>query len=247
MTGLKCISAALLGLLPVAAGAYEPAGTPPDWDPPMGEPMKFSKVLVDRFEAGVADEADTYLWDVQAWYGGDRNRLWFKTEGEGEWGESAEQGELQLLFGRLLAPYWDWQIGVRHDLHPEPQRTHLALGLQGVAPYEFEFDSALFVDDRGNPSARLEAEYELNLTQRWVLQPRFEINVGFSSDRAIGEGSGLRDTELGLRLRYEFRREVAPYLGVSWQQLYGDTENDARAAREPTSVTSVVAGIRLWF
>ncbi|WP_139786963.1 copper resistance protein B, partial [Klebsiella pneumoniae] len=29
------------------------------------------------------------------------------------------------------------------------------------------------------------------------------------------------DTELGLRLRYEIRREFAPYIGVSWNQLYG--------------------------
>jgi copper resistance protein B len=121
------------------------------------------------------------------------------------------------------------------------------MGIQGIAPYEFEWDSALFVNQHGKVSARVEIEYDLNVTQRLILQPRFEWDVGLSADREVGVGQGSRSTELGLRLRYEIRRELAPYVGVAWQQLYGDTRDIARASRAATSVTSIVAGIRMWF
>tara|TARA_R110002049_G_scaffold272614_3_gene450231 strand:+ start:781 stop:1521 length:741 start_codon:yes stop_codon:yes gene_type:complete len=234
-------------LLPCAAHAYEPAGTPPDWKMPMHEPGPYWKVLGDRLEAGFSDDADTYTWDIQAWYGGDRNRLWVKTEGEGEQGHSPEDAELQLLYGRMLAPFWDWQIGVRYDLEPNPSRTHLVLGLQGVIPYEFEFDGAVFISDEGVATARAELEYDLKITQRLILQPRLEVNAAFSADEQLGLGSGLNSTELGLRLRYELRREFAPYIGIAWEQLYGDTREIARSGGESGSLTSLVVGFRGWF
>ena len=212
----------------------------------MGE-MAFGMLMADRLEAGFADEADTYLWDVQGWYGGDRDRWWVKSEGEGELGHSPEAAELQVLFGRMFAPFWDWQVGVRHDFRPRPDRTHLVLGVQGVAPYEFEIDTALFLSDQGDLSGRLEAEYEIRITQRLVLQPRFELNAALSDDRETGLADGLNSTELGLRLRYEIERELAPYIGVAWEQQYGGTADLARAQGEPTSLTSVVIGLRAWF
>jgi copper resistance protein B len=242
--------APLVSVLAVAATtahAYEPAGTPPDWDPPMGKPMLNGRLLTDRMEAGFDDEIDTYVWDVQGWYGGDRDRLWLKSEGEGEQGKSPESAELQVLYSHLFSPFWDWQVGLRQDFKPTPNRTSFVLGLQGVVPYEFEWDSALFVSDEGNLSARVEAEYDLNITQRWVLQPRMEVNAAFSEDRAIGVGTGVNSSELGLRLRYHFRREFAPYVGISWENLYGDTKDFAQDEGEPTTITSVVVGLRLWF
>ncbi len=241
------LAAAALALLVGQAMAYEPAGTPDDWPPPMMHSPAYGMLLTDRLEAGFADEADGYLWDIQGWYGGDQNRWWFKSEGEGEQGSSPADAELQLLFGRMFASFWDLQIGVRHDFRPQPDRTHLVFGLQGVVPYEFELDSALFVSDEGDVTARVEAEYDLRITQRLILQPRFELNAALSGDREIGLGSGINDTELGLRLRYEVRREFAPYIGISWEQLYGGTADIARDEGEPTSVTSLVVGFRAWF
>ncbi len=246
MTRSICTALMLLGFTPCVL-AYEPAGTPPDWDPPMGPKMLFWQVLGDRLETGFDDDVNTYVWDAQAWYGGDRTRAWFKTEGEGEQGKSPESAELQVLYSRLIAPFWDWQIGIRHDFEPNPTRTHFVLGLQGVVPYEFEWDSALFVSDEGDVSARIEAEYDLNITQRWVLQPRFELNAAFSDDPEIRLGDGVSSTELGVRLRYHFRREIAPYIGIAWEQLYGDTKTFAKDVGEPSSTTSLVLGIRFWF
>ena len=242
---LMLISASLL--LPCAANAYEPAGTPPDWEMPMHEPGPYWKVLADRLETGFSDDADTYAWDVQGWYGGDRNRLWVKTEGEGEQGASPENAQVQLLYGRMFAPFWDWQIGVRYDLEPNPDRSHVVLGLQGVIPYEFEFDGALFISDEGNVTVRAEVEYDLKITQRLILQPRLEVNGAFSADAEIGQGSGINSTELGIRLRYELRREFAPYIGIAWEQMYGDTLDIAKIAGEPGSLTSFVIGFRGWF
>ena len=229
------------------AWAYDPAGTPDDWSTPIPDQKPFWMVLSDRLETRYADEADTYVWDLQGWYGGDYNRLWIKTEGEAAHGKSPESAELQVLFSRRFAPFWDWQVGIRHDFEPSPTRSQLVLSLQGVVPYEIEWDSALFISDEGEVTARIEAEYDLRITQRLIAQPRLELNVAGADIPELGLGSGITSTELGIRLRYEFKRELAPYIGVSWEKRHGDTADFARLGGEPTSVTSVVVGIRAWF
>lgn len=242
-----CRIFAVMTLVAPGVHAYEPAGTPDDWPMPMMGNHPYGMLMSDRLEAGFAEEADTYLWDVQGWYGGDGDRWWLKTEGEGESGRSPEHAELQLLFSRMLAPFWDWQIGVRHDFRPRPDRSHLVLGVQGVAPYEFEIDTALFLSDEGDVTGRLEAEYDLRITQRLILQPRFELNAALSGDPEIGVASGINTTQIGLRLRYEFRRELAPYIGIAWERFYGGTADLARDEGQPTSLTSFVVGVRAWF
>lgn len=243
----KGIVLALSVLFATPGFAAKQAGTPDDWDMPMHKPGPFWMVLGDRAETGFSDGHDSYTWDVQGWYGYDWNRLRWKTEGEGIQGESPEDAEVQLLFSRMFAPYWEWQVGVRHDFEPGPARNHFVAGIQGAAPYEFEVDAALFVSEDGDVSARFEAEYDLLLTQRLILQPRLEINAAFSEVPAFGTGRGINNSELDLRLRYEFRREFAPYIGISWGQQYGDTADLLRQAGEDTSETSVVAGVRFWF
>ncbi len=240
LAGLAALTAAL------QAPAYDPAGTPDDWPSPMHH-THYGMLLGDRVETRFADEVDGYVWDVQGWYGSGRNRAWVKTEGEGEFGHTPESAELQLLYSRLIAPFWDWQVGLRHDFSPNPELTHAVLGIQGVVPYEFELDSALFIDEDGEVTARLEVEYNVNITQRLVLQPRLELNAAFSDIPQVDRGSGLNATELGLRLRYQVRREFAPYIGISWERLHGETRDIARRAGEPASITAVVAGVRFWF
>lgn len=246
---MKCFSRIFGVTILVASGvhAYEPAGTPDDWPMPMMGNHPYGMLMSDRLESGFADDAEKYLWDVQGWYGGDGDRWWLKTEGEGEWGRSPEHAELQLLFSRMLAPFWDWQIGVRHDFRPRPDRSHLVLGVQGMAPYAFEIDSALFLSDEGDVTGRFEAEYDLRITQRLILQPRFELNAALSGDREIGLASGVNGTDIGLRLRYEFRRELAPYIGIAWERLHGGTADLARSEGESTSSTSFVIGVHAWF
>lgn len=231
---------------PIAANAYEPAGTPDDWPAPM-ERHYYGNFLIDRFEAAWGDNEDGYVWDATGWYGGDVNRLWLKTEGEGLRGEVPESSEVQLLYGRLIAPFWDFQAGIRYDFRPNPNSRKAVIGIQGVVPYQFELDAALFVSDEGDTTVRFEFEYELMLTQRLILQPRFELNGSFSEYEEIGLQRGVNNTELGLRLRYEIRREFAPYIGVEWAQKYAATADAARREGEPTNNTALVAGIRAWF
>lgn len=204
-------------------------------------------LMVDRAESGFRSGSDDYLWDVQAWYGGDINKVWLKSEGEGTFRGNVEEVELQALWSRAITPWFDFQAGVRYDFRPQPERGHLVVGLQGLLPYKVELDSALFVSEEGDVTARLEAEYDLRITQRLILQPRIELNAALSGDPEISLVSGVINRELGLRLRYEMRREFAPYIGISWDQLYGGTADLARDEGEPTSVTSLVLGVRAGF
>ena len=146
-----------------------------------------------------------------------------------------------------ISSFWDLQGGLRHDIKPSPSRSYGVIGVQGLAPYWFEVDAALFLSDKGDLSARLEAEYEIRLTQRAVLQPRVELNGSFSDDRAIDVGSGLSTADFGLRLRYEVAREFAPYIGVSYTRSFGDTKDFQRDDGDDTDQVSFVAGLRFWF
>lgn len=203
------------------------------------------KVMGDMIEYRSQDGEDGYAWNGEAWFGGDIDRLVIKTEGEG--GEDIESAEIQALYSRAWDHVTDLQIGIRHDIEPNPSRTYLALGFETVLPYWFEVEGALFVGERGQVLGRLDGNYDFQLTQRLVLQPRAEVNFAARDDVAIGLGSGLSDAELGLRLRYEFQREFAPYIGVSWERKFGDTADYARANGESAETTSFVVGLRAWY
>lgn len=205
-------------------------------------------VQADRFEFQSNEGASALLWDGQGWIGGDYNRFWLKTEGE-YIGESAEleEAEIQGLYSRPISPYFDFQAGVRQDLQPGARRTFGVVGIQGLAPYWFEVDTAMFISHEGDVSARIETEYELKLTQRLMLQPRAEFDFAFQEVAPLGIGSGLSTVELGARLRYEFKREFAPYVGVSWVRAVGATADFVRQDGRSAGSLSVVAGLRLWF
>lgn len=211
----------------------------------MDTPVMFY-ALLDRFEWVDADEGSALEWEGLGWLGNDDQRLWLRTEGE-RVDSGTEDAELQLLYGRPFARWWDWVAGVRHDFKPGPSQTWLGVGVQGLAPYWFETEATLYLGDDGQTSLRLEVEYELLLTQRLVLQPLLELNFFGEDDSDRGIGSGLSSAEAGLRLRYEIRREIAPYIGVSWQRSYGETADLARLEGESVKDTALVAGIRLWY
>ena len=206
-----------------------------------------SLFIAERLEHQSGDNEDVVVWEAQGWLGTDAHKLWVKTEGDYEVGETAEEVELQLLYSRAVSPFWDIQAGVRHDFEPSPNRSHLVLGAQGLAPYWFEVDTALFLSDEGKVSARFEAEYELFLTQRLILQPRVEINLATSADEELGIGKGLYDSVAELRLRYEIRREFAPYIGVSWGGDFGDTADLVKREGGDPRQSAVVIGLRMWF
>lgn len=205
-----------------------------------------AKVMIDQLEVRATDGPDPWVLDAQMWIGQDLNKLWLKTEVEQLDGHT-EEAEVQALYSRAIATYWDLQVGWRHDIRPKPSRDWLAVGFEGLAPYWFEIDAAAFVGESGQLAARLEAEYEWMFTQRWVLSPEMEVNLHTKNDQQTGTGSGLSDLELGLRLRYEIRREFAPYIGVNWTKKFGNTADFARDEGEDSSDVQIVAGVRVWF
>ena len=239
------------GALPAGAADAGAHAMPIDWQHVHEDSHPFGYFLIDRLEYRDDEGPNHLLWDAQGWYGGDYNRLWLKTEGELPVSDSNGEFEGQVLYGRLVAPYWDLQAGLRYDRAygsgRDRDRAFGVLGIHGTAPYRFETDLALFVSEDGDLSARVEWEYELLLTQRLILQPRVEINAAAQQVKSWGVGSGLNDVQLGLRLRYEIRRQFAPYVGVEWARKLGDTADIARDEGGDVSVPALVAGLRLWF
>ncbi len=206
-----------------------------------------SMILFDLAEYQARKGGDGYRWEGEAWFGGDIDRFMVKAEGEGTFGEPIEDAELQLLYSRAVAPFWNAHVGVRHDFRPDPSRTYAVVGIEGIAPYWFHLTGQLFLSDKGDVRARAEGSYDQRITQSLILSPRAEFNLSAQDMPTIGVGSGLTDLELGLRLRYEVRKEFAPYIGVEWSRKVGDTARYARAAGEDASVVNFVAGIRFWF
>jgi copper resistance protein B len=202
--------------------------------------------LLDKFEWRDSSGGDSLSWEGQAWLGKDLRKLWLKTEGERA-NNRTDEAELQLLYSKAIARYWDFQVGARHDFEPSPSRTWAAFGFHGLAPYFFETDIALFIGDSGRTALRIESEYELLITQRLIFTPDIEINFYGRDDAVAGVGSGISDLEAGIRLRYEIRREFAPYAGIIWTKLFGSTADFARLNGEDTSDVQVAVGIRVWF
>ncbi len=200
--------------------------------------MRFSQILFNLAELQVRDGRDGYRWDGEGWFGGDVDRLVVKSEGEGTLGGSIGEAEVQALYARAIDPYWNLQAGVRQDVGQGARRTYAVVGVEGLAPYWFDVEGALFLSDRGDVLARAEAWVDQRITQRAILQPRVEVNLAAQDVPDQRIAAGVSDIELGLRLRYEIAREFAPYVGVSWERRYGPAGGGGAA---------LALGIRTWF
>ena len=213
----------------------------------MEHPSEFNTyVLFNRLEASDGDHGRGQAWEAQAWFGGDINRLWLRSEGERA-DDEVESADVEILYGRSVTPWWDVVAGVRHDFEPGPSRTWAAFGVQGLAPYMFEVSATGYVGESGHIAANVEVEYEVLFTNRLILQPLVELEFHGKDDPARGIGSGLSKAEAGLRLRYEIRREFAPYIGLVRERSFGRTADYHRADGESVDDTKVVAGVRIWF
>lgn len=210
----------------------------------------YGLVLFDLLEAAPGLEGSPVQWDMRGTFGTQYNRFWLKSDGGLSTGDSAGEMEFQALYSRLIAPFWEVQAGVRLDVGyagGETQtRGQLVLGLEGLAPYWFELEPAVFVSQDGDVSASLTGTYELFVTQRLLLQPRLDLAAAVQEVEAWGTGSGLNSVGFGLRLRYEIRREFAPYIGFQWERLTGGAAKLARRGGEDAGRLSLVAGVRLW-
>lgn len=219
-----------------------------NWPSPIHDNAILSKWMLDRLEHREMKDGNSSYWEAQAWIGGDINKLWLKTEGNVVQGKT-DDAELEAYYSRAIAAFWDVQFGARHDFSTAdlPSRNWLGVGFKGLAPYLFEVDATAYVGNNGRTALRFKGEYDLLLTQRWVFMPEVELNAYGKEDLERGIGSGLSDGSLTLRLRYDIRREFAPYVGVMWTQKYGDTADFARAAGEPASETLYLVGLRAWW
>ena len=205
----------------------------------------FYALLGDRLEYN--EQANAGVFDLQAWYGTTFDRLVIKTEGDFSEG-SIEENQTDILWSHAVSAYWDTQAGVRLDYNKEGEnRQWLAFGLQGLAPYWFELDMTAYVGERGNTAFTLEAEYELLLTQKLIIQPRAEITLYGKNDKQNELGSGLSSSAIGFRVRYEFTRQFAPYIGVEWSNKFGNTADYATSSGQSSNNTAFVTGIKFWF
>ena len=211
----------------------------------MADDASVSRLLVDQLELTHSGEANGQLWEAEAWYGNDRDKGWLRTEGERRSGE-LEDADIEALWNHNVATFWSTQLGARQDFGTGPRRSWAAFGIEALVPYWFEVEATAYAGSSGRTAARLRAEYELLFTQRLILQPEAEVNLYGKSDPERGLGSGVSEVQLGLRLRYEIRRELAPYVGVSWIRRTGTTADFARQDHEPATEWQVVAGLRLW-
>ncbi len=203
------------------------------------------KFMLDKFETTDADGSSPLNWEADAWLGKDLNKLWLKSQGERIDGESEQRNE--LLYSRAISSFWDAQLGYREDRAGSESRDFFSIGVQGLAPYLFDTSTSLVFGQNNQIGLTAQFEYEFMFTQRLALSPEIEMNFWSENDAAMGVGSGLSTLELGLRLRYEIRREFAPYIGVNWGKAYGNTADYMTDEGEDSSETLFVAGIRIWF
>jgi len=214
--------------------------------PRMGDDEKFGSLLIDRLESVRTRDNSSTAYDLLARFGRDYDRAILKAEGDMARGK-LQDARTELLWGHAVATFWDTQLGVRYDSGVGPGRGWLAFGIQGVAPYWFNVDATAYVGEQGRTAFRFAAEYELLLTQKLILQPRVEANIYGKRDVERELSSGFSNLSTGIRLRYEIRREFAPYVGVEWDSKFGETADFARAAGARAHETRLVAGVRFWF
>lgn len=239
---LVVVEIALTAFAPVAAFAQQQPAEP-GWPQPVENDQSFGYAILKQNELRVGSPT-SYRWEGEGWYGGDLNRLWVKSEGSVDTSSgTTDEAEVQGLYSRAVSAFFNLQGGVRYDFDPT-SRGWAALGVEGLAPLNWEIGAFVFASSGGHLGARLEGDYDLYLTQRLVLQPQFELNAYSRPDPAARIGTGLTDADFGLRLRYELRREIAPYIGVTYEAKYGATADIARAAGLSAGEARFVAGIR---
>ena len=254
MQGMGAMSGMTMG--PMQGGRPPPNARNPDYSDgieygpmkgmDMADNAPVGMLLIDQLEYTNGKDADGFSWEAEGWYGNDANKLWIRTEGDRSGGK-LEDADLEAFWNHNVATFWSTQLGLRQDFGEGPARTWAAFGVQGLAPYWFELEATAYAGDAGRTAARLRAEYELLITQRLIFQPDFEVNLYGKDDPARRIGSGLSDAQLGLRLRYEFSRQFAPYIGVNWIRRVGTTADYAREDHQPLLDRQILVGVRFWF
>lgn len=248
---MKLILAVLMQLFFISALGFAAQPTP-SWPSPVTDSEIYGLLLFDLLEYRSAGNESSLNWDLVGWRGGDVNRIWIKSEGSSVLASPMKkEADLQLLYGRPVSSFFDAQIGARLEqawgAGPSASRVSAAFGLQGLALYRFELEAALFLGDAGHIAGRVSATKDFLFTQKTIAQLRFETNAAVNRSDKFETGAGLNDLSLGLRVRYEIQREIAPYVGVSWSSLYGETADYRKRAGAESTELNAVAGLRFWY
>jgi len=222
---IKLMTLTLLGHTLYAGGGDDPLRT---------------MLLMDKFEV-LNNSERSKEWEGSFYIGYDIDKLYVYSTGVAT-NDGLETSENELVYSRAITPFWDIQAGLAYDKNANASRTWGEVAIAGLAPYYFETRAALLFNNEGNVGLRLDAEYEMLFTQKLILTPSFEADFYTKDDPLLRLGSGLSNIEAGLRLRYEIRREFAPYVGVTWEKTFGNTRN-----YNPVNETSLLAGVRFWF
>jgi copper resistance protein B len=220
----------------------------PGWPPAVNDNRVFAHVLLDQLEGRASSSGTLFRWDGEGWIGTDMNRLWLKSEGFAGDG-SVSDGDQEALYDRPIPHirYFDAQAGVRADVDSGPKRVWAAVGVEGLAPYFFDFEPTFYIRDGGNVAGRINGSWDLYITQRWVVQPQAELNFYSKDDPARQTGSGFSDIDTGMRLRYEVKRKFSPYIGWAYNGKYGNSALYTHQSGGVTSNSSFVFGLRVWY
>ena len=223
---------------------------PVNWPEPVVDSMPNYFLLSEVLEQRWKESSEYVAWDLYGWYGGDYERLWLKTEGEVDTSGGQGEADLQALYGQLISNYFDFQAGLRveerWDNDDSDTRYFLSVGVQGLAPYYFDLEPTVFLSDEGDVSARFTGTYDILITQTLILQPRLEFNAALQDSEKYGLGSGFNDGGAGIRLRYEITRKFAPYVGLTYERLFGETASIASSEDESTRDWVFLVGLRVW-
>jgi copper resistance protein B len=238
-------SGPLVGSLPSSDGSTEKTYADYGINMHMDDNALISKLMLDKLEY-VHGKSDSMVWDGRFRFGRDLNQLWIRSEGQRSQGK-IQDAEAELLWGHTFSPFWTVLTGLRHDFGTGPSRDWAAFGIQGLAPYKFDVEATAYVGSSGRTAFKLKTSYDLLLTQRLILTPELDANLYSKDDAARGVGAGLSDTSMGVRLRYEIRREFAPYIGFNLVRKYGKTADFSRAEGTPAHDFQLVTGVRIWF
>jgi len=250
---ILCACGAVLGL--AHAAAAQTSATPAQPTVPgqreFGQPVMdqgiFAHAILNQNEGRWNGTDTEYRWEGQGWVGTDYDKLWIKSEGTVQSNGTVDDGQQQFLYSRAITTYFDVQGGLRSDIDSRPTRNWAALGIQGLAPYFFDLELTGYASGQGHLATKLEASYELLITNRLILQPQIELDLYSKADPARLIGAGFSSIDTGLRLRYEFSRKFAPYLGVVYEGKFGQTASYARRMGESTGDFRFAFGVRLWF
>ena len=255
MRGAKLIISVFIHTILILLISYSASGetSEADWPAPVIDSEKYSLLVFNILEYETARSNPSLNWDIGGWYGGDINRLWIKTQGSSTISNSkSAEADLQILYGRLMTAFFDAQIGLRLDQawvdkQNSTSRISVVVGTEGLALYFFQLEAALFLSDAGQISGRFSVSKDFLLTQKAIVQARLETNAAATRSSEFEKGQGINDISPGIRIRYEFRREFAPYIGLSQSNLFGETADYRTSKGGESSELSAVAGFRMWY